>query len=251
MKRLVIRNWGIFQHYKDRNPPWIKLATDTFQNYEFSRLQDASKLLAVCIWTLAARSKDGSVPADLAWIKNQCSLGNLVTTEHLKELIDEGFIVDASNALADCKQSACLEGEGEGETEERKTSCDKSHPGFDSFWSTWQSSQRKVNRSGCLKKWQAKKLEPEAERIVAHVTTMQKTESWRTGFEPAPMTYLNQARYDDDIPEPTGRIAKIELPRTDEQWIAAGQRLGLNAKPGEFMDQFKGRVRSQLEAANG
>ena len=41
---LKIKDWDKFQHYKDRNPPWIKLSTDTFQNYDFSRLQDASKL---------------------------------------------------------------------------------------------------------------------------------------------------------------------------------------------------------------
>ena len=25
MKNLTIKNWHKFQHYKDRNPPWIKL----------------------------------------------------------------------------------------------------------------------------------------------------------------------------------------------------------------------------------
>ena len=103
---LTIRNWSKFQHYKDRNPPWIKLSTSTFQNYEFSCLQDASKLLAVCIWTLASRSSDGSVPADFDWIKTQSCLGSTITIEHLKELINQGFIIDASNMLADCKQPA-------------------------------------------------------------------------------------------------------------------------------------------------
>lgn len=115
-----VKNWDTFQHYKDRNPPWIKLATNTFQNYGFSRLQDASKLLAVCIWTLAARSevcKEGEIPYDLAWIKSQCGLGNLITDKHMQELESKGFIVCDSAMLASCKQNACLEGEGEGEGE--------------------------------------------------------------------------------------------------------------------------------------
>jgi hypothetical protein len=114
---LRVKNWSRYQHYKDRCPPWIKLATDTFQNYEFSRLSDASKLLAICIWTLAARSKDGEVPDDFEYIKNQGCLGSLIKQEHLKELIKQGFVELCSETLADCKQTACSEGEGEGETE--------------------------------------------------------------------------------------------------------------------------------------
>ena len=114
MKHLTVKDWGKFQHYKDRNPPWIKLETDTFMKYEFGQLSDASKLLAVCIWTLASRYKDpklGLVPADLEYIKRQCNLGDLITEEHLKELINQGYIIDASDALADCKQSAIPETE--------------------------------------------------------------------------------------------------------------------------------------------
>ena len=120
MNYLKVKNWETFQHYKDRNPPWIKLASDTFQNYEFSCLQDASKLLAICIWTLASRYKDiklGLVPYDLEYIKSQCGLGELVQEEHLNELIYQGFISDASEMLADCKHDASPETERETETE--------------------------------------------------------------------------------------------------------------------------------------
>ena len=109
---LTIKNWDKFQHYKNRNPPWIKLATDTFQDYEFSLLSDASKLLALACWTLSARvskSDSGEIPADLSWIKAQCSLGELIKEEHLQELADKGFITCASKVLASCKQSASAE----------------------------------------------------------------------------------------------------------------------------------------------
>lgn len=114
---LRVTNWRKFQHYHDRNPPWIKLATGTFQNYEFSRLHDASKLLAVCIWTLAARSSDGSVPDDLDFIKQMGCLGQLIKAEHLKQLIDQGFITRCSEPLATRSQVAALEREGEVERE--------------------------------------------------------------------------------------------------------------------------------------
>lgn len=115
MKQFRVRNWDKFQHYKDRNPPWIKLHTELLDNYEFSRLQDASKLLAVCIWLLAARS-DNEIPADPEWIQRRC---NLKTKPDLTPLYEAKFIEeikelqtpeqDASSTLASCKQDACSE----------------------------------------------------------------------------------------------------------------------------------------------
>lgn len=201
-KVLRVKNWNVFQHYKDRNPPWIKLATDTFQNYEFSRLQDASKLLAVCIWTLAARSKDGTVPADFAYIKSQGCLGNFVTEKNLNDLIVNGFLIDDSKSLADGNQDAIPEGEGEGETEGDISSdkSDNTPQGFASFWEVWPKTARKTAKAECLKRWVKRDLESVADKIVAHVEAMKKTETWRTGFEPAPLTYINQKRWEDDLP---------------------------------------------------
>ena len=39
-----------------------------------------------------------------------------------------------------------------------------------------------------------------ADRILSHVRVMKQTESWKTGFEPAPLTYLSQKRWEDDLP---------------------------------------------------
>jgi hypothetical protein len=163
----MVRDWQTFQHYKDRNPPWIKLATDTFQKYDFACLQDASKLLAICIWTLAARSKDGSVPCDLKWIKSQCSLGDSVTSENLKELIDKGFLDDASNSLASCKQNACLETEteGEGETEKDNTCAMPADadmprraypPEFEATWAEYPPRTGGNSKKAAYKAWCAR-----------------------------------------------------------------------------------------------
>lgn len=120
MKHFRVRNWTKFQHYKKRNPPWIKLHTELLDNYEFSRLQDASKLLAMCICLLAARC-DNRIPADAEWIQRKCSLKS---KPDIAPLIDGGFVEwiqelpnaeqVASAVLADCKQSATSE------TEERQ-----------------------------------------------------------------------------------------------------------------------------------
>lgn len=154
MKYLKVKDWDSFQHYKDRNPPWIKLSTDTFQDYEFSRLQDASKLLAICIWTLASRYKDpklGLVPADFEYIKNQCGLGNSIKIEHLKELIEQGFILDDSGMLADCKQSAIPETYSK-EGYSKEVEVENNIGDFEEFWNLYgkignkQSAKRAWNK---------------------------------------------------------------------------------------------------------
>jgi len=79
----------IKQNYKDRNPPWIKLHRDLLRDYEFSCLQDASKLLLIEIWLLASQ-KNNRIPADPKWLKQQLPYKGVV---NLKPLIDGGFFV--------------------------------------------------------------------------------------------------------------------------------------------------------------
>ena len=42
---IVIVDWEKFQHYKNRNPPWIKLHTKLLRNYQFRMLSDEQKVL--------------------------------------------------------------------------------------------------------------------------------------------------------------------------------------------------------------
>ncbi len=53
------KNWAVFQHYKDRCPPWIKLHRDLLNDRSYMRLPIASKALAPMLWLLASESKDG------------------------------------------------------------------------------------------------------------------------------------------------------------------------------------------------
>jgi hypothetical protein len=54
------KNWAVFQHYKDRCPPWIKLHRDLLNDRAFMCLPLASKALAPMLWLLASESKDGT-----------------------------------------------------------------------------------------------------------------------------------------------------------------------------------------------
>ena len=45
MQYYRVKNWERFQHYKDRNPPWIKLHYEIMTSADWVMLADASKLL--------------------------------------------------------------------------------------------------------------------------------------------------------------------------------------------------------------
>jgi hypothetical protein len=99
MNYLRVRNWEKFQHYKDRTPPWIKLHRDLLNDYDFSCLQDASKMHLVLIWLLASQL-DNRVPNDSAWIARRINAKSKVD---INVLIEYGFLVpehNASNVLA-------------------------------------------------------------------------------------------------------------------------------------------------------
>jgi hypothetical protein len=84
----------------------------------------------------------------------------------------------------------------------RAISLRSSHPvGFLLFWKSWPSSPRKVGKAACAKKWRQGGLEEMAPEIAAHVRAMAGSKQWQTdGFEPAPLTYLNQRRWEDGAP---------------------------------------------------
>ena len=72
---------------------------------------------------------------------------------------------------------------------------------FEEFWSVWPASKRKVGKGACETKWAKQNLDSVAERILAHVQGMKASEQWQSGFEPSPITYINQKRWLDDAPQ--------------------------------------------------
>lgn len=70
---------------------------------------------------------------------------------------------------------------------------------FVEFWNAYPKSQRKVGKTACEKKWKAKNLDINASKIISHVNAIKQTQQWKDGFEPSPLTYINQERWNDEI----------------------------------------------------
>lgn len=118
--QLKPKNWSVFQHYKDRCPPWIKLHRDLLNDRTFMRLPLASKAIAPLMWLLASESKDGIFDGSVDELVFRLHITDKEYHQGVKPLIDNGFFVIASGVLADCKQVAIPETETERETKKEK-----------------------------------------------------------------------------------------------------------------------------------
>lgn len=190
-----VKNFEKFQHYKDRNPPWIKLHRELLKHYEFSRLQDASKAHLVLIWLLASQLEN-RVPYDEKWLAGQLGTTDKIDLEGLK---NAGFILIindvadseqlAIEGLADCKQIASP-----------PVSVSLSE-GFSSFWDIYP---RKENKKKAEQVWRTHQLYRYADTIIADVEARKvKHRPWLEGFIPHATTYLNGERWNDAIDEST------------------------------------------------
>ena len=113
-----------------------------------------------------------------------------------------GVTRNATSVTRDSSRGVTI-AEAEAEAEKKKTRAPKAPAatpdGFAAFWAAWPNTERKANKKGCLNAWQRKKLDSQAQEIMAHVEALKKSKKWADGFEPAPMTYLSQERWSDGV----------------------------------------------------
>jgi hypothetical protein len=143
---LRVKNWRKFQHYSDRNPPWIKLHFEILSSRDWVTLDDASRVLAIACMLIASRN-EGVVPADPDYVQR---VAYLKKPPNFKPLIACGFLEVAS----DCKQMlAPARPETETETETETEGAGK--PAFDpslvsgldpEAWRLWVEHRKAIKK---------------------------------------------------------------------------------------------------------
>ena len=105
MQYLRVKNFDKYQHYKDRNPPWVKLYRCILNDYEFCQLPIPSRLVYVFCIILASES-DNRIPHDYRFLSGRCAME--VNEVVLTPLIQSGFLLacGARRLLASCKRFA-------------------------------------------------------------------------------------------------------------------------------------------------
>ena len=137
--KLTPKNWHAFQHYKDRNPPWIKVHKSLLDDRGYQRLPLASRALAPMLWLLASEHEDGVFDASLDELTFRLRQPNEEIAQGLQPLVAAGFFEvvdgDAISVLADCQRLAVPEkrqrrDREETEQRERERERERWKPGF-------------------------------------------------------------------------------------------------------------------------
>jgi hypothetical protein len=104
--KLRPKNWDKFQHYKYRNPPWVRLHRALLDDRDFMNLPMAARALAPLLWLLASESKDGEFDATPVELEFRLRLPLKEIEAGLPSLISRGLFLDASKVLAGCTHDA-------------------------------------------------------------------------------------------------------------------------------------------------
>jgi len=108
---IEVAGWQRFQHYRDRNPPWVKLYTQLQHDDNWISLTPHRRAMLVGIW-LEYASSSCAVRAHTRRLSR--ALHMQVTRSDLKALNDAGFIhFAASKPLAPRARSRETEAEKE------------------------------------------------------------------------------------------------------------------------------------------
>ena len=108
-----IKNWFRFQHYKDRNPPWIKLHRSILHDQAVQSLKPHERWWLICIWFYASEN-EGTLaghPRDICRISGICQhhvaemlLAKLETIGLISKQDIRGHVPDAASIVLDQRQ---------------------------------------------------------------------------------------------------------------------------------------------------
>jgi hypothetical protein len=99
---LKIKDWKEHQHYKHRNPPWIKLHRSLLDDMDWAKLTDSEAKMLVEVW-LVSSSYDGFLP-EIAQLSFRLRREEKDVEIFLNSLVKKGWLLQVnSNVLADCK----------------------------------------------------------------------------------------------------------------------------------------------------
>jgi DNA-binding MarR family transcriptional regulator len=188
-----IKNWEKFNLYNPKNPryqkkmTWFKFyGTDYINNIDIHKLSFEQKAVLVELWCLGSES-DGVLPDNFE-IAFRLHYPIDFVEKIVKELFTRGLLVENYEPVT-------IEKSKRREREE-KIYVVKTTNRFEEFWENYPSV-RKVNKKTCLERWANKSLDSIADEVIAYVKKMKDTQSWKDGFSPAPLTLLNQERWND------------------------------------------------------
>ena len=99
MAHLRVRNWERFQHYKHRNPPWIKFYADLLDDDELAGMPKEARLV-YCLVLLLASRKNNRLPKDAHWLAAELALPLADVRKGMQALLASGHLLNGASELA-------------------------------------------------------------------------------------------------------------------------------------------------------
>lgn len=94
MDYLRVKNWDKFQHYKDRNPSWIKLHIALLSSHEWvTAPTDDDRLLMIVLMLIAAQT-DNCIPNNPKYIQKVSQIDKI---PNLSWILSSGFIEETNS----------------------------------------------------------------------------------------------------------------------------------------------------------
>lgn len=199
---LSIKNFEKYQHYKQRNPPWIKLYYELLDDDDFISMSITSRHHYMTLLLLAGR-KNNLIPNDMKYLRKVMRLDEV---PDLTELFDSGFLLasrkqSASISKRHLKQNALSETEySETETKYSETKTETALCVANDFETFWSRYPKQVGKKAARVAWDKSKDRPALETILEAVTRAAHSVQWMKDggqFIPHPATWINQGRWDD------------------------------------------------------
>jgi hypothetical protein len=187
-----IKNWEKFNLYKAKNPryqkkmTWFKFyGTDYINDIEIHKLSFEQKAVLVELWCLGSES-DGILPDNF-----EIAFRLHYPVDFVDKIVNELF---TRGWLEKDYQPVNIEKKERREREDIYVV--KTTDRFSEFWDLYPTT-RKVNKKTCLERWSNKNLDAIADEVISYVKKMKDSKSWKEGFSPAPLTLINQERWND------------------------------------------------------
>lgn len=117
-----IKDWDDFQHFKDRDPIWIKLYRKLLDNIEWHKLSGDDAKGLVMLWLLASE-KNGALP-DIQEIAFRLRITE-IKAKQLVTKLSYWLILSDESLISDIDQDDALEKRRERDREEKKKKREK------------------------------------------------------------------------------------------------------------------------------
>ena len=201
MQYLRIKNYEQYQHYKDRNPPWIKLYRAILNDYELRSIPLASRLAYVFCLIIASET-DNRIPNDYVFLSAR--FGFEINESVLTPLIDTGFLLasGARRLLARHATSSSLLCLSDSSLHSLPPKSDlKSNGHAEEFEQFWRAYPKKVGKKKAQLAWKKAGDRPEIAQVIRRIEESKRTDQWTKDngqFIPHPSTWINEGRWDDE-----------------------------------------------------